>query len=82
MGTDFPPYLTENIFDVRPAQHTPPRIHGIHDLPVPCCNAAVSLLVTAAKVLIGGAELQVKRGLERWPVIQALRVPPETACPA
>lgn len=81
-GTDFPPYLTENIFDIRSAQLTPPWIDGIHDLLVLCRDAGVSLLVTAAKVFIGRAELQVNRGLERRPIIQALRVPQETAYPA
>lgn len=56
-----------------------PGINIIHDIPVFCCNAVVSLLVTAAKIFIGRAELQVKRGLERRPVIQALRMPQQTA---
>lgn len=57
----------------------PPGINIIHDVPVFCCNAVVSLLVTAAKIFIGRAELQVKRGLERRPVIQTLRMPQQTA---
>lgn len=57
----------------------PPGINIIHDIPVFCSNAVVFLLVTAAKIFIDRAELQVKRGLERRPVIQALRVPQQTA---
>lgn len=78
-ATDFPPYLTENIFDICSTQLMPPRINIIQDLMVFCCNAIVSLPVTAAKVFIGRAELQVKRRLERWPIIQTLRMPQDTA---
>lgn len=55
------------------------RIHVIHDVPVFCCNAVVSLLVTAAKVFIGRANLQGQRGLERWPIIQTLRMSQQSA---
>lgn len=79
---DFPPYLTENIFDIRSTQLMPPRIKIIQDLMVFCCNAIVSLPVTAAKVFIGRAELQARRRLERWPIIQTLRMPQKTAYPA
>lgn len=56
-----------------------PGIEIIHDVPVFCCDAVVSVLVTAAKIFIGRAELQVKRGLERRPIIQTLRMPQQTA---
>lgn len=81
-ATDFPPYLTEYIFDIRSTQRTPPRIKIIQDLTVFCCNAIVFLPVTAAKVFIGRAEFQVKGRLERWPIIQTLRMPQKTAYPA
>lgn len=60
----------------------PLGIHGIHDVPVFCCNAVVSLLVTAAKVFVVRAELQGQRGLERQPIIQILRMSQQSACQA
>lgn len=78
----FPPYLTQDIFDVDSTQFIPLGIHVIHDVPVFCCNAVVPLLVTAAKVFIGRAEFQRQRWLERQPIIQTLRMSQQSACQA
>lgn len=75
-------YLAKDVFNVTSAQLVPLQVKVVRDVPVPGSDAAVLPLVTAAEGLVVRAKLEVQRGPERGPIIQALGVSLQQAHPA
>lgn len=67
-------YLTKNVFYELTTEFVPLHIIIIHYIPVSLRDAVISILVTAAKLFVIPAKLQVELGFKRGLEVQTLRM--------